>query len=321
MVESENTNLDWLIEWMKGTKDDHPVKPLLAATDGAAREMINSLASIIGDLERVSPNRLDGKRSHFRRLPDDEFMSFRSELVVAAQLARSGAGFEFGKLGQPRPDLVLADGSFGIEVKARALNGLDDLEKELTEALSEIGQEVHVTLSCPERPLTIREEIRNEIVEQALDQVQSGHTGEFIYGLDQPWSSTGYMELKIEVDLAPGKDLQSQVSVVTGALLSPHLEDIENEIWKVLGDDQKRNQAASIATILLVDITLTGFSWFRSPQVWSERLSSTLPVDCPFIGVGVVLQDLVSPRAKIGVTFRSDCPTEVRETIQALCDS
>jgi hypothetical protein len=37
--------------------------------------------------------------------------------------------------------------------------------------------------------------------------------------------------------------------------------------------------------------------------------------------VGVVLQDLVSPKAKIGVAFRSECPTEVRELIQALCDS
>jgi hypothetical protein len=178
-----------------------------------------------------------------------------------------------------------------------------------------------VIITCPERPLTIRKEIREEIVGKTAELVLSAGRGEFRYGLEQPWSSTGYMELKIEVGSLSGKESQSQVSIVTGALLSPHLDDIENEIWKVLGDDQKRNQAASMGTILLVDITLTGFSWFRSPMEWSNRLSYTLPADCPFIGVGVVLQDLVSPKAKIGVAFRSECPTEVRELIQALCDS
>jgi hypothetical protein len=119
----------------------------------------------------------------------------------------------------------------------------------------------------------------------------------------------------------PVNESRSQVSIVTGALLRPHLENIEKEIWKVLSDDQKRNQAASMESILLVDITLTGLSWYRSPETWGDRLSYALPGDCPFIGVGVVLQNLVSPRAKIGVAFRSDCPSWVRETIQALCDS
>jgi hypothetical protein len=286
MVESEKTNFEWLMEWMNGTNDDHPVRPLLAEPDAAAKEIVNSLGSIIADLERLNPNRLDGKRSHFRRLPDDdELMSFRSELVVAAQLARSGAIFEFGKLDQPQPDLVLLDPPFGIEIKARALNGLGELKKELTKALSVMEPKVRVIITCPERPLTIRKEIREEIVGKTAELVLSAGRGEFRYGLEQPWSSTGYMELKIEVGSLPGKELQSQVSIVTGALLSPHLDDIENEIWKVLGDDQKRNQAASMGTILLVDITLTGFSWFRSPMEWSNRLSYTLPADCPFIGV------------------------------------
>lgn len=318
----EKTDLEWLMEWMNDADENHYLRSLLTEQDEPARAILESMGSIIGDLEKHNPNRLDGKRSVFRRLTNkDELIPFRSELVVAAQFARSGADFEFGKLGQPQPDLVSVHPPFGIEIKARALNGLIDLESEIKSALDQLEQKVFVSIYCPERPLVIRKEIRDEIVEKTLDLVRTIGKGKFPCTLVQPWSSTGDMELTIRVESAPSQDLRNQVSTETGALLSPHLEDIENEIWKVLMDDQKRNQAASMRTILLVDVTATGLSWARSPQTWSDRLSYTLPADCPFIGVGVVLQNLVSPKAKIGVAFHPDCPVDVREAIQALRDS
>ena len=320
MVGTEKTNTEWLMEWMENAPAEHPVRDFFDATDGAARAMVDSFGSIIGDLERVSPKRLDGKRSYFYRLPSDEFNSFRSELVVAAQLARSGAEFEFGELGHPQPDLVMVDKSFGIEIKTRTLDGLDNLCKELTKALSEIEPKVNIKLIFPERLLNIRREDREQIVKETLKLAQSTGKNKF-YVLERPWSSSPTLRIEIVVESAPDTISQSQLSIETGALLTPYLKDIEDEIWKVLEDDQKRNQAASMNTILLVDITLTGKPGFRSAHVWSDQLAGTFPEDCPFIGVGIVLQDLVSPRANIAVAFRSDCSDPIRKSIQALCDS
>ena len=75
------------------------------------------------------------------------------------------------------------------------------------------------------------------------------------------------------------------------------LDDAEAEVVKVLQDEQKIQQALAVPTILLVDVALTGMSVFRPMNVWAQRLNVLLPTDTPFVGIAVMMPELISPDA------------------------
>ena len=73
---------------------------------------------------------------------------------------------------------------------------------------------------------------------------------------------------------------------------------------KVLQDEQKIQQALTMPTILLVDAALTGMSVFRPMNVWAQRLNVLLPTDTPFVGIAVMIPELISPDAPLALVTR-----------------
>lgn len=57
-------------------------------------------------------------------------------------------------------------------------------------------------------------------------------------------------------------------------------------------------------TILLVDAALTGMSVFRPMNVWAQRLNVLLPTDTPFVGIAVMMPELISPDAPLALVTR-----------------
>lgn len=82
------------------------------------------------------------------------------------------------------------------------------------------------------------------------------------------------------------------------------LDDAEAEVLKVLQDEQKIQQALAMPTILLVDAALTGMSVFRPMNVWAQRLNVLLPKDTPFVGIAVMMPELISPDAPLALVTR-----------------
>ena len=90
-------------------------------------------------------------------------------------LAAAGVGFDFGtRGGTPQPDLVLRETGLGIEIKNRTLDGLRELQRNLDDAVADLGAPVTIYLACDERPLVIKADARTAIVQQASGMIQAG---------------------------------------------------------------------------------------------------------------------------------------------------
>jgi hypothetical protein len=276
------------------------------------QSILGAFDSLIGTLEAAQPLRLDGERRDFLKVKtDDDLMIVRAELVAGAKLARAGVGFDFGaRGGKPEPDLLLRDAHLAIEVKARRLNGLQDLHDELEAALEEIAAPVMVYLACDERPLYLKPDKRASMVKETLDRVRSGAWGTAVTELDQPWATTPLLPISVRIFQQPPAPGSSRVVIEGGWELSGHLQDVESEVLAVLRDEQKVNQAEAMPTVLLVDAARTGMAWIRPPHIWARSLADQLPDDTPFIGVGVMIPTLDSPDASISLALRANVPAE-----------
>ena len=82
------------------------------------------------------------------------------------------------------------------------------------------------------------------------------------------------------------------------------LDDAEAEVVKVVQDEQKIQQALAMPIILLVDAALTGMSVFRPMNVWAQRPNVQLPADSPFVGIAVMMPELISPDAPLALVTR-----------------
>jgi hypothetical protein len=109
--------------------------------------------TIISRLEAAQPLRLAAELKDFRNArTSDDLRIVRSELVAGGMLAAAGVGFDFGaRGGTPQPDLVLRETSLGIEIKNRTLDGLRELERNLDDAVADLGAPVTIYLTCDER--------------------------------------------------------------------------------------------------------------------------------------------------------------------------
>ncbi|MBY8879463.1 hypothetical protein K7862_17735 [Streptomyces sp. PLK6-54] len=182
---------------------------------------------------------------------------------------------------------------------------MKDLEKELTSTLDEAGLPAIVHLVCRERPLEIKKDVREAIVEETLTRVRNRAWGSAVTQLERPWAATPQLALTVRVFEAPA-EAGTSVVVEDGFELSGHLEDVEGQVLAVLNDEQKVKQAEARPTILLVDIARTGMSWMRSPMSWAPRLAELLPDDTPFVGVGVMLQTLDNADVPISFALRAN---------------
>ncbi|MFE2038496.1 hypothetical protein ACFXBB_35810 [Streptomyces scopuliridis] len=314
-----------LAAWMSGTRAAHPLRELFDAAEDSdhptsfRRSILQAFDDIIGTLEAVQPRYLaQPKKDFVRARTDDDLMIVRAELVAGAKLARAGVAFDFGTRGDsPEPDLILRETNLGVEVKARRLNGLKDLEHELTAAWGEADLPAIVHLVCRERPLEIKKDVREAIVEETLTRVRNRAWGSAVTQLERPWSATPQLELTVRVFEAPAAAGLSVV-VEDGFELSGHLQDIEAQVVAVLSDPQKIKQAEAKPTILLVDTARTGLSWMRQPQYWASRLASLLPNTSPFVGIGIMLQTLDSADVPISFALRENAAADELDAAKKL---
>jgi hypothetical protein len=96
-------------------------------------------------------------------------MNHRAELVIASLLAEASISFRFNT--KAGPDLLLGeDGNvFGIEISSRRPKSLSDLARLLHRGLRARGLPSSVSISSkPIPPVTIRDDVRNSIIEQFL---------------------------------------------------------------------------------------------------------------------------------------------------------
>ena len=143
------------------------------------------------------------------------------------------------------------------------------------------------------------------IVQQASGMIQAGQRGTFVTQLDQPWAATPQLNLSVRVaDRSPVPG-SARVIFEEGFFSLPGpLDDAEAEVVKVLQDEQKIQQALAMPTILLVNAALTGMSVFRPMNVWAQRLNVLLPTDTPFVGIAVMMPELISPDAPLALVTR-----------------
>lgn len=161
-IETSVANRATLTLWLEGTREDHPVRRDLAI--GLLDEELDDLDGLLAILEAAGPARLASKRRDFRRLSTGaQWADMRSELLVAAWLARKDVAFEFGEAGRPQPDLVLPDFSFGIEVTRRRRKGVWELQRTISRALYGVQPRPHPVVRLNGQPVAIREGVLTQI--------------------------------------------------------------------------------------------------------------------------------------------------------------
>lgn len=300
--------------WMAAAPAAHPLRDWIAADPGRAdpgsltNVTLAAFDDIIAVLEAAAPSRLGAVRGDFQRAKTlNDVLIVRAEMVAGAKLARAGIGFVFGKRGgAPEPDIVIDDGRLGIEVKARRLDGLQDLCDDLKQALAEADRPpVQVIIQCQQRPLTIKTGRRHAIVQEMLARVGTGVGSTAVFELDQPWSATPRLSFTVRWFPQPPGTTDSSVLVEGGFELTNHLHDVESEVIAVLADPQKKAQAEAMPTILLVDSARAGLSWIRPPHIWARRLADRLPENTPFIGMAVMIPTLGNADTPMAMALRS----------------
>jgi hypothetical protein len=219
----------------------------------------------------------------FRTLTSgSELLEQRAELLIGSMLARGGVSFEFGK---DHPDYVLEDGGLGIEVGSRALDGPWALHDRLEELLAAAGSDASVQLSFDDRPLKLGASRTEEIARQI-----AGHP------MSRPADSLRFEDVGLTVHLTSGAGIPGhQVTVAFaggwGLNLTAHMDDVEREIENKA--KEKARQAGKMPTVVLVDISRTGWAWMRGPQTMIPALQRILS-STPFAGLGVFTTSLDS---------------------------
>jgi hypothetical protein len=235
----------------------------------------------VAPIDAAEPLRLPTKVKAFRTLTTDkELLEQRAELLVGSMLARAGVSFEFGK---DHPDYVLGNQKLGIEVGSRALDGPWALHDRLEELLGASGSDIFAQLSFDDRPL----KLGAARIEQIAQQVAS-HT------MSQPTDSMRFDDVGVSVRLTRGAVTTGIRVAVTfagglGLELTAHMADVEREIQNKAME--KARQAGKMPTIVLVDISRTGWAWMRGPEAMVPALQKILP-STPFAGLGVFTTSL-----------------------------
>lgn len=128
-----------MADWAR--EEQHPVWEL-------PPEHLAPISQMMEAIEKVKPERWEGRRRDFRRLGPDELWARRAELLAASVLATAGVSFEF----RERPDLVV-DSALGIEVTSRKTHSrgklADDLRLLEAELRSIAARKKHQAVGMP----------------------------------------------------------------------------------------------------------------------------------------------------------------------------
>jgi hypothetical protein len=298
-----------------GDRAEHPLRELLDAADDGSDLAVPACArwdALLSQVEQAQPKRWEGKRREFRSQNlFGETLGERSELVVAASLARAGVQFEFGQPGAPQPDLVLPDWGLGIEVGSRVLDGAQQLEDEIRVAAESSQRSELVKIVFDLRPLAIREKVRREIV----DRFRRGHEvdEEVVPAHDQQSA------VRVRITRTPPPGPMKVETSVLRALLTPHQQDVVAEIKsKVIKYPRKVGQAKSMPTILTVDVGRCGLAWLSPLSMWEQRLPDLLDEQDPYVGVAVMVVDLGEEDVQMAWAASPYCDPEVADRVHRL---
>ncbi|MEV7789675.1 hypothetical protein AB0O72_30480 [Streptomyces sp. NPDC088106] len=324
-----STSFPFLQDWMENTRQDHPLADLIAEATGntpagsSALAVVTAFENIIEALEKAKPERRGGVRRDFRKARTfDDLMITRAEMVAGAKLARAGVPFDFGRRnGATEPDLMLREMNLAIEVKARRLDGLQDLRDELQAALADVTPPVLVRLLPDSPPLVIKSATRDEVVAETLQRVRSRDLGSQSKAIEQPWSERPRLLLNIGIsqgDYLPNGSLVTAFGGFWDAEPGAHLRDVEGEVLAALEDEQKVRQTDTRPTILLFDAARTGMAWIRSGRIWAQRLAMRLPDTTPFVGAAVMTPKLDDPDVGISLGMRENLSDQDRAAVDEL---
>ena len=265
-----------LTKWLTGAHAAHPLlRPDMSGW------FLDTLELIVAPVDAADPLRLPTKIKAFRTLTTDTaLLEQRAELLIGSMLARGGVPFEFGK---DYPDYVLGDQALGVEVGSRALDGPWALHDRLEEQLSAIGSDVSVQLSFDDRPLKLGAVRIDEIAQQITS-----------HPLSHPAESMRFDDVGLSVQLTRGALTTGSRVAVTfsggfGLNLTAHMADVEREIANKAAE--KAKQADRMPTIVLLELSRTGWAWMRGPQAMIPALQKILP-STPFAGLGVFFTSL-----------------------------
>jgi hypothetical protein len=259
-----------LTKWLDGADAAHPLlRPEMTGW------FLDTLELIVAPVDAADPLRLPTKIKAFRTLTTSTaLLEQRAELLIGSMLARGGVPFEFGK---DYPDYVLGDQALGIEVGSRALDGPWALHDRLEELLAASGSDVSVQLSFDDRPLKLGDTRIDEIAEAIASHPMS-----------QPAESMRFDDVGLSAQLTRGAGIPVSRVAVTfagglGLNLTAHMADVEREIENKA--KEKARQADMMPTIVLLDMSRTGWAWMRGPQAMIPALQKILP-STPFAGLG-----------------------------------
>lgn len=265
-----------LERWLTGAASCHPLlQPEMPDW------FLDVLELIVAPVDAAQPVRLPTKMKAFRTLTTPaELLEQRAELLIGSMLARDGVRFEFGR---DHPDYVLGDAALGIEVGSRALDGPWALHDRLEELLAGRGDNVSVQLSFDDRPLKLGASRTEEIAQQIA-----------AHPMNQQAESLRFSDVGLTAHLTSGAGISGrQVTVAFaggwGLNLTAHMDDVEREIENKAVE--KARQAGKMPTIVLVDISRTGWAWMRGPEAMIPALQKILP-STPFAGLGVFTTSL-----------------------------
>ena len=265
-----------LTKWLTGAQAGHPLlRPEMPDW------FLDTLELIAAPVDAAAPLRLPTKIKAFRTLTTDKaLLEQRAELLIGSMLARGGVPFEFGK---DHPDYVLGDQALGIEVGSRALDGPWALHDRLEELLGASGSDIFAQLSFDDRPLKLSAARIEEIAQQVASHPMS-----------QPTDSIRFDDVGLSVRLTRGAVTTASRVAVTfagglGLELTAHMADVEREIENKAVE--KARQADNMPTIVLLDMSRTGWAWMRGPEAMVPALQKILP-STPFAGLGVFTTSL-----------------------------
>lgn len=231
------------------------------------------LEQLLGRLETVAQQRIEGKVRDFRALKDwDRWSDLRSELLLADWITSRGLQVEFGDPRRPNPDIVVPGLGVGIEVTRRARGGTRELRQAIMAGTAGVDPRPRVMVHVSAQVLSIRKGVLEQITHEVAAAAQAGEPQ--ISAVLRP-AHDDQPAATAQIFFNRGRSVVPTIALLPAAVnLKVTMIDIENVADACLRDKQKSAQGAAMPSLLLIDATeLAPAVWLRSPQAWSQRLA------------------------------------------------
>lgn len=256
----------------------------------ANEPVLDCLEEIVGTVLAKKPPGFGKKLREFAAEANEQLpLNLRFELVIAARFIRYGIPFEFGGKGQPdfRCKIPSTGHTFLVEATTRTKNDVLKLIEEIEGCEDHIVGRAEIQIADRRLaiPLEARDRVRTQIWE-TLSRMKPNSS-----------ESVPLPELRGSAfcDRGPQDD---SISVLLRPLsiTDEFVDDIERELFNVLGKEAKRRQAMVGPTLLVVDVGRLGLAWTTPEGIWETIISRLLiPWDeLPYEGIVITLTGLTS---------------------------